>query len=503
MVGLAVLAAALRAWRIEAREPWLDEACSSILASGSLSDFAGIFAGESNPPLYLAVLFGWQKLAGTDPWALRLPTLLAGVALVPMVWWGARRFGASARVALLGAALAAASPLLLYYSLEARAYLFLWTFGFGAVLALDHLTSRPGSGRALAWAAVATVGALYTHYYGVFLLPLWALVGWAAPREHRRRLVLGFCLVVLAWLPWALAHLVGHVGHRGQAWLGLLVESPLAMLGQSAAVFGLVPPFPAYLGEVGSLSHLPGLGVVTGGWMAVPVLAGSAVIWRRGWTRAGLLLGAIVLPTVGALVVSLWRPIYLPGRYELMAYPAFLVLWAVGLQWLLGRVRDSMPAFAAAVALTAVTVGPLCAGWITADSGPPQHQDIAAILHDAPPEEPAVSVGLLWAPIELPLRNLDDTRTHLSHPREVAADHPGWFDAERRTVGELRAQATQTLADLGHPRHLWVVVPLAPGGAMAQPRLTGTLWSTLRQSGWQPEEPLVRGQLGVVRFSRR
>ncbi len=85
-IALVTLGAVLlRLTRLEAREPWLDEACSSLLARGDLSDLARVFTGESNPPLYYGMLFLWQKIAGSGPAALRLPSVIAGASLVPLV----------------------------------------------------------------------------------------------------------------------------------------------------------------------------------------------------------------------------------------------------------------------------------------------------------------------------------------------------------------------------------------------------------------------------------
>ena len=62
-----------------------------------------------------------SSLAPFQPWALRLPAFIAGVAIVPLTWAVGRRF-ASPAVGLLGAALAAGSTSLMLYSTNARGY---------------------------------------------------------------------------------------------------------------------------------------------------------------------------------------------------------------------------------------------------------------------------------------------------------------------------------------------------------------------------------------------
>jgi len=502
---LAMGALLLRLWRIEAREPWLDEACSALLSSGDLSALGGIFTGESNPPLYYGMLFFWQKIAGDAPSALRLPSVLAGVALVPLVWTSARRLGAGRYARFAGALLAATSPLLLFYSLEARAYMPLWALALGAVLALDTMITRPGRTAPVVAAGILTVAAMYTHYYGVFLLPLWGLVWWATPPGERLRPSLGALAVGLVWLPWALAHLVGHMGHSGQAWLYQFTASPGSMLLESLSILLLMPPFPSYLGELGGINRIPVHTGLTGILIGVLTLAGAAGVWtgvRRA--RTALFVAAVLLSILGGLAVSLVRPIYLPGRYELMAHPPMLVLWALGLQRLLDGLRGRFGARAGGVALilTVAAVTPLAASWVSAPRSAPHFQEVADRLHRISPDEGLVTVGLHWAPVEYSLRRLQDRRIHVSHPTEIAAEHPGWMDLTAHDEADLRRQATETVDTLGDAPGLWVLVALDPDGAMTLPRLTGTLWGTLRTEGWIPGPPQVFGRMGLVRFQR-
>ncbi len=505
-IALVTLGAVLlRLTRLEAREPWLDEACSSLLARGDLSDLARVFTGESNPPLYYGMLFFWQKIAGSGPAALRLPSVIAGASLVPLVWVLAHRLGARRWACAAAALLAAASPLLLFYSLEARAYMPLWALALGAVLGLDVVVTRPGRTGPVVVAAGLTAAAMYTHYYGVFLLPLWGLAWGATPAGRRLRPALGALATGLAWLPWAALHLAGHMGHRGQAWLDQFTAAPGSMLLESLSILALVPPFPSYLGDLGTIEGIPVHAELTGILIGGLALTGAAGVWfgpRRG--RTGLVVLAVLLPVLGGLAVSLVRPIYLPGRYELMAHAPMLVLWALGLQRLLDALRPRLGPWAGATALglTLVAVGPLAASWVAAPRPAPHVGDLAARLHRASPSEGAISVGLHWAPVEYSLRRLDDRRHHRSHPAEIAAAHPGWMDLRDHDEASLRRQAMESIAALGAGPGIWVLVALGPDGAMAQERLTGTLWGTLRSQGWIPGPPEVFGRVGVVRFQR-
>src|SRR5207302_2677690 len=93
-----------------------------------------IHHAEITPPL--SFLASWLSTrAGTSPELLRLPALIAGTATIPLVYLlGLRTVGR--RAALLAAPLTALSPLMIYYSAEARAYGLMMFFLLGATLSL-------------------------------------------------------------------------------------------------------------------------------------------------------------------------------------------------------------------------------------------------------------------------------------------------------------------------------------------------------------------------------
>jgi len=75
---------------------------------------------EITPPLYF--ILGWLSLKiGSDPEWVRLPSLLAGTATIPLIYvLGARTVGRAA--GLVACAVFAFSPFMIYYSDEARSY---------------------------------------------------------------------------------------------------------------------------------------------------------------------------------------------------------------------------------------------------------------------------------------------------------------------------------------------------------------------------------------------
>ena len=111
---------------------------------------------------------------GNEPWAIRLPALLAGIALVPATLALARVFYGRV-AALLAAALVAASSTLVEYSTNARGY---------TLVALATVVVLLASARALehdsvgAWALVAVAGALGLYAVPIMVYPLGGAFLW-------------------------------------------------------------------------------------------------------------------------------------------------------------------------------------------------------------------------------------------------------------------------------------------------------------------------------------
>jgi mannosyltransferase len=128
-----------------------------------------VSATESTPPLFYLLTWGWTKLIGDRGEAtMRTISALALIAAVPATYAALRRL-IGRRAALAAAAIVAASPLLVWYALDARAYgLFVLT-GLLSVWAcaavLEEATPR---GWAL-W-ALAAAAAIWTHWFAGFLV---------------------------------------------------------------------------------------------------------------------------------------------------------------------------------------------------------------------------------------------------------------------------------------------------------------------------------------------
>ncbi|RME76782.1 MAG: hypothetical protein D6784_05115 [Chloroflexi bacterium] len=193
-----LIALAVRGYNLTYHSLWFDEAVSVYWARQNVPRILEVgftLVEDRLPPLYYLALKGWTGLFGFSEAAVRLPSVLAGVLLVPVVARiTARLFGR--RVAGLAALLVALNPFLVWYSQEARMYAFAVLFAALTVLAGLQMPRSRGWPWSAALALFAAAG-LYSHLYTGFVLP--ALGLWLVLTYPRRwRLWLQFALAGLA-----------------------------------------------------------------------------------------------------------------------------------------------------------------------------------------------------------------------------------------------------------------------------------------------------------------
>jgi hypothetical protein len=264
LAALTLAAAILRLSTLDLQSFWYDEAFTPVhvLHASVFSTLRSVVHTENTPPLWYLLAWLFSRVLGTGEVALRLPSALAGIALVPVAWEIGRELGRhgapaespdpgrlgapaessdpsrhgalgesrdlgrhgapaqspdpSRRVAIACAALASVNPLFVWYSQEARAY-GLFVLMAAVALLLFLRCERDPSPRNLAWFALAGVLALLSHYFAVFLLLPMALWLLREPSTRRRALP---ALAAIAVVGLALLPLISAQGGHGTQWIG-------------------------------------------------------------------------------------------------------------------------------------------------------------------------------------------------------------------------------------------------------------------------------------------
>ncbi|MBW1712360.1 MAG: glycosyltransferase family 39 protein [Deltaproteobacteria bacterium] len=263
---------------------------------------------------------------GIEPWAIRLPVFVAGCLLVPAVYL-AGRFLFNKEAGLLAAGLAAASPLLIEYSTNARGYSLLALVFVLAVILAGHFAqtrSRP--------ALAAVCSALGFFSLVTMLLAFSALVLWLAALliAQGRSLALAdlldlaafvgatVLLTILLYLPAVAAvdleYITSHRALQGSG-LGAMVRN---MAGVGPRLWSHWHPH-----------FFPGLGYV---------LAAGFIVCLGARPRLGRFRVPLSLVCLAAVVLNLiLRPAVFASRHFLVFLPVYLIWAAAGLTWVLGR----------------------------------------------------------------------------------------------------------------------------------------------------------------------
>jgi mannosyltransferase len=306
---IVALAAIVRFATIDIPTYWFDESLTVIETRKTVAGmWDAIREVEVNPPVYFFVAWIWRKLFGEGEIVLRTLSALLGTATVPVMYFAAREL-ASRRAGLIVAALTATSPLLIWYSQEARTYpllIFLSALSFAFfVYALNRKEPRWLVG----W-AVASALALGTHYFAVMVVvpeAAWLLLRAAAPRVRAMLAVAGVGCAGLALLPLYDAQQDHTVTPGG--WISFLDRSDRLLAAPQHFVAGLSVPWQALPELIGACL----IAAVAYALIRADRLSRQAFALAGGVTVAGALLA--VVPAyfdhdyvITRNVIELWVP---------------------------------------------------------------------------------------------------------------------------------------------------------------------------------------------------
>jgi 4-amino-4-deoxy-L-arabinose transferase-like glycosyltransferase len=311
IVAATLVGACLRLFRLGHQSLWIDEQFT-LAAAGLPGRIAWRdLLDNVHGPLHTLCVALAASLGGPSEWVLRLPSALAGIALVPAMAWLAARW-TGRETAAPAAWLAAGSPFLVWYSQECRNYAFLIlasVLATGALLDLHRRTTPAGVLRYLAAAAAGALSNLSFALLLPFHLRLWLAAG---PSRRARLVALGvvagaLALVALPWLPairgiWDWSRLspsratpVGEVALRG-AGAFHVAAVPFALHAFAMGYSGGPSLRELRAGPVAAVrAHVPELalaGIVFG---ALGLLGLRALARRRRLIEAGLWLVAPAL----------------------------------------------------------------------------------------------------------------------------------------------------------------------------------------------------------------
>jgi hypothetical protein len=124
---------------------------------------------EATPPLWYVLEWAWVRIFGTTEVGLRSLSALVGTLLIPLSYEVARVFLQRQAPAIAVAAFVAVSPIMVWYSQEARSYELYVFLAASSLLFFGRSLRDPTPGALWLWATCASL-AVATHYFAGFIV---------------------------------------------------------------------------------------------------------------------------------------------------------------------------------------------------------------------------------------------------------------------------------------------------------------------------------------------
>ena len=337
----------LRLFRLGHQSIWGDEALTlQVYTVGrNLPELlANIWHRGFHPPLYFIIAHYWYLL-GTSEFMLRFPSVVFGIAAIPMMYLVARRlFGNTA--AGISALFIAISPFHIWYSQEARMYSLQVLLVLASTLfflrawetpsPLHHEGGAGGGGLDYLLYALTTLLALYTQIGTLFLVAAQGVYVLAAGRKQIAGWLGIQAIVILAFVPWLLRFMahrsVGNIGAIGferesgplQLAYGLYTFSVGYSLGPSVAALHYLSPSTAIH------QYLPVLAISAFAFGFLLIL-GLIHAYRTSRFGFWFVLSQSAVPLILILAASLLPGVGLTPRYLTVAIVPYWIIISLGI----------------------------------------------------------------------------------------------------------------------------------------------------------------------------
>lgn len=334
-----LLAFIIRRYHLGEVSLWLDESLTGITVSST--NWLGMLQSDNTPAVYYFIQRALCRLMPCDEVGLRFLSAISGSAFVLVIMILVRK-QTDMRTALLAGLVVLISPIHIYYSQEARVYSLLLFEIAGFYLMqwkIIHGETRPGH---LVLFGCLTVVMLHTHYFSSLIVGSSLLVFGIAHIFQLRKITAWYFVTLFISLftlvPSLTYSIFGeHSSFADLSWIQPIwdQEHTVRLIANTMQVFLTGPSRPGNMLALKQYRNIDmpeffyqvsvGLLIILSIFMLIVVLQRSTVQKSKQQTLVEL-AAQFVLPLIALLVLShAIRPIYVVGRYDLIAYPAFLI----------------------------------------------------------------------------------------------------------------------------------------------------------------------------------
>lgn len=318
VLTLLVLALALRLNNLTRNSLWLDET-TDIITTTELPSLLDAFTyhqfWSQHPPLFFPSLYLWTKTFGLGEFAVRMFSVVMGLATLGVVYFIARRW-INQQTAFLSGLLLAVSPLHLFWSQSIRPYAGFTLLVTISMALLLFTCEKPHQNWRWIPYGISLVLLIYNEYLSfhlIFAQLVFLLLIFYRDWRVLVRIGLTFAVAGLAFIPQ----------------LGYFLEQ--AKLGNASYLTSKGPGQLVDTVEVFASWFIPYSLVFAMGAVFFPMyLLGLIWLWQNQRKLAILLACWSMLPMCTAWVSSFLRPNFI-SRYFVFCVPAFVLVVAVGM----------------------------------------------------------------------------------------------------------------------------------------------------------------------------
>jgi mannosyltransferase len=320
---VVIAGAAARIFHLGAKELWYDEA-NSVAVSLNAFHFTGAI---SYKPLYFLFLKFWIFLFGAGAFSVRLPSVIFAVLTIPVVYSLGREVSGR-RAGLISAFLLAISCFHVYHSQQARHFTLLallaclsFLYFVRALQAKDRILNRNRN-------AFVNIVMLFVFPYAFLIVLSQCFYLYVVDRRKENREWIGAYVATGAFaVLWVVLadkeEVARNIGWISKPGLSAVVETfqTFAYGGQR---YGLA--------DYGVRFHAPGVVYALFVLLCVFFVRGirAGVRDRNFFRFPALMFLWIAFPMAGALLVSMFAPVYLV-KHLFISLPAFCLIVGVGI----------------------------------------------------------------------------------------------------------------------------------------------------------------------------
>jgi len=328
-----ILSAAVRIYGLTKQSIWLDEAISVMISEKSFTEIIYKLKDDVHPPLHYFMLHVWIKVFGAGELSTRAFVCMFGILLIPVIYYvGSSLF--TPRIGLISAFIASIGQFHVRYSQEVRMYSMLPLIGLLSIFFLYKSLTTDRKGYWIGY-TLCTILAMYTHYYGIFIAAsgiVFFLIYANAYQTNVKKFFLSQGVIAILYLPWLPILVLRHYGSpRIIPWIPhmqphFISETFLHYCGLTFNRDGSI-----FFGLIFWTGLAIFLGCFLAGVFSIKKYKNIVIPYIQKDMKLLLLLCYLLVTLAIPMLISIKKPIFLPSRYSIAAWPVFPLVLGLGI----------------------------------------------------------------------------------------------------------------------------------------------------------------------------